>query len=183
MARKKKTRIAALLESAQKTLAQEILASTMQKLPRRTTMGEIVTSLEAAGFGKDFEAMSLEDFVSALGGQVSAKSARGGKSRPRKATRARRPAKVNTRTEEGRAALDLAVGKFLFLTSAKGPSRAESIRAAVGGTAAQVRQSLGRLMAEKKVTKSGQKRGTAYSLRGNARGKRKRSARKKKAGT
>ena len=71
----------------------------------------------------------------------------------------------------------------MFLASAKGPSKAESIRAAVGGTAAQVRQSLGRLMAEKKVTKSGQKRGTAYSLRGKAGGKRKKSARTKQAGT
>ena len=183
MARKKKTRIAALLKSAQKTLAQEILASTMQKLPRRTTMGEIVTSLDAAGFGKDFEAMSLEDFVSALGGPVSAKAPRGKGRAKKKATRAKRSAKLRTRTAEGRAALDLAIGKFLFLTSTKEPSRAENIRAAVGGTPAQVRQSLTRLMEEKKVTKSGQKRGTTYSLRGKAGGKRKTPARTKQTGT
>ncbi len=114
-----------------------------------------------------------------------------GAKRKKKATRSRRPAKVNSRTEEGRAALDAAVGKVL--ASAKGPSRAENLRAAVGGTPAQVRHSLSRLMAEKKVTKSGQKRGTAYSRRGKAgtpaktaskpRGKKKRSARKKKAGS
>ena len=169
MARKKKSRIAELLKSAQKTLAQEILASTMQQLPGRTTMGEVVSSLEAAGFGKDFEAMSLEDFASALGGPAPAKATGSRRKAKKKATRARRPAKVNTRTEEGRAALDAAVGKTL--ASANGPSKAESIRAAVGGTAAQVRQSLSRLIEEKKVTKSGQKRGTAYSLRGKAGGK------------
>ncbi len=166
MARKKRTRIATLLKNAQKTLVKEVLASTMHQLPRRTTMGEVVSSLEAAGFGNDFEAMSLEEFVSALGGPAPAKAARGRRRAKKKATRAKRSAKVNTRTEEGRAALDAAVGKTL--ASAKGPSKAESIRAAVGGTAAQVRQSLSRLIEEKKVIKSGQKRGTAYSLRGKA---------------
>ena len=64
---KKKTRVVVALERAKKSLTQEVLTQAMADLPHGTTIGEVVTAMRSAGFAKDFEAMSLRDFVAALG--------------------------------------------------------------------------------------------------------------------
>lgn len=156
----KKTRLASALERAQRTLTREILTTALAELPPTTTMGEVVDSLGEAGFGKDFQTLSLRDFVAAVGGAASAPARRAPRGTPasRSAATARR--QVNTRTAQGRESLDQAVAGFL---ERRRTARAGDIRKSVGGTSNQVRQSLTRLMESKRVTKRGQKRGTEYS--------------------
>ncbi len=102
--------------------------------------------------------MSLKDFVGAVGGADPKAAGRSAKKTGRKK-------KVNTRTAEGRETLDKAISEFLASSKT---ARAGEIRKAVGGTSHQVRQSVSRLMAAKRVTRKGQKRGTEYSWRGRA---------------
>lgn len=157
--RPKTSRVAAALERARVKVTEEVLAQAMAGLPARTTMGEVVTSIRSAGFAKDFEAMSLSDFVAKVGNAAVA-GRLGGRKAGRGGAKRAAARKVNTRTEAGREKLDADVAAYL--TSAKS-ARAEDIRAAVGGTSAQVRQALTRLMEAKKVSKKGQKRATEYS--------------------
>ena len=159
-ARGKKTSITALLKRAQETLTREVLASTMGRIPHSTSMGEIISSVRAAGLARDFEAMSLGELVTAIMG-VEAREKRVQRQSGRKTRKRSSRTKVVTRTEGGRAALDAAVSAFL--KNKRTPLRAEDIRGAVGGTAAQVRQSLARLVTAGKATKTGQKRGTQYT--------------------
>ena len=101
--------------------------------------------------------MSLRDFVDAIGERPA--KGRGTKAAKRGAMR-RASGKLNTRTSVGRNKLDDAISRFL---ESVGSARAEEVRKAVGGTAAQIRQSMSRLMQARKVSKKGQKRSTEYS--------------------
>ncbi len=71
----------------------------------------------------------------------------------------------DTRTEEGRAALDREVINALAAFGGVNV-RAEAIRARVGATPAQIRTSLARHIEAGAVSYTGQARGTQYSLEG-----------------
>lgn len=87
--------------------------------------------------------------------------------RPRKAA-GRKPAKSsgsghNTRTKEGRDALDAAI--LACLAEATEPMRALDVRRKVGGTAAQVRTRLNFLISKNKVSYKGRASGTRYTAK------------------
>jgi len=157
--------VVAALERARQSLTQDILTQALADLSPDTTMGEVVASMKAAGFGNTFAEMSLNDFSGALNGAAPRPRGRkpgrpAGRKPGRPAKAVAKGGKVNTRTEAGREAYGAAVAQAL---SSKGTAAAGDLRAAAGGSAAQVRQALDRLMAAGKVSKSGQKRGTVYA--------------------
>ncbi len=108
-----------------------------------------------------------------LGGQKAKKSAPAARAKaPREAAKpaARAGKKAapagaahNTRTQAGREALDAAILEFLGGRSE--PSRALEVKAAVGGTSAQVRARLNTLIEERKVSFSGKASGTRYQAK------------------
>ncbi|MCH9686692.1 MAG: hypothetical protein K0V04_34990 [Deltaproteobacteria bacterium] len=79
--------------------------------------------------------------------------------RPAKAAASDGPSH-NTRTQSGREALDTAI--LSFLKAQKEPSRALAVKAAVGGTSAQVRARLNTLIEAGRVTFTGKASGTRY---------------------
>lgn len=176
---KSKNRVVAALERARQSLTQDMLTHALAELPPSTTMGEVVASLKDAGLRETFDGLSLGDFTGTLGNGAPVKRGR----KPGRPTtpQARRPAKagkVNTRTQAGRAAYEAAVAQAL---SSAGVSGATELRGVVGGTAAQMRQALERLMEAGKASKNGQKRGTTYSW-GAARKARKKAGSGRKTG-
>ncbi|MCA9652038.1 MAG: hypothetical protein KC501_19130 [Myxococcales bacterium] len=75
-----------------------------------------------------------------------------------------RPSKKhNTRTREGREALDQAI--LSFLKEQSEPVRALDVRKGVGGTAAQIRTRLNVLIEQGKVTFKGRASGTRYKAK------------------
>lgn len=71
--------------------------------------------------------------------------------------------KHNTRTREGREALDQAI--LSFLKKQGDPARAIDVRNGVGGTAAQVRTRLNVLIEQGKVSFKGRASGTRYKAK------------------
>ena len=69
------------------------------------------------------------------------------------------PTKLNARTQAGREALDTHVETVL---KKAGRMRAENLRAQIGGTSQQVRESLKRLMSLGLVRTEGERRATTY---------------------
>lgn len=69
----------------------------------------------------------------------------------------------NTRTRQGREALDQAI--LAFLREQPEPVRALDIRGGVGGTAAQIRTRLNYLIEQGKVTYKGRASGTRYKAK------------------
>jgi hypothetical protein len=119
-------------------------------------------TLSTAGLAKDFEGLTVGALAAALGGNGAAapakrKVTKRGRPAARKARGGARRGKVDTRTQAGREAYDVSVAAFMQRT---GTDRAEDVRTAVGGDPAQIRKAMERLMAAKKVSRTGQKRGT-----------------------
>jgi hypothetical protein len=184
---KRKSSITVALERARASVTQDLITRALAEVPASTTICELVASMKSDGLSAEFEGMSISELGAAMGNGSAAPATRRG----RPAKRGRKPGtkaggapkakaaggKINTRTQDGRDALDAAVAVFL---QSAGSARAEAVRAAVGGQAAQVRKSLERLMAAKKVSRSGQKRGTTYHW-GKAAGPAKKAKAKRKA--
>ncbi|MCA9710184.1 MAG: hypothetical protein KDK70_30370 [Myxococcales bacterium] len=82
------------------------------------------------------------------------------KSTPRRAATAPTPADRNTRTKEGRIALEQAIMEFLGALSE--PARALEIRRAVGGTSDQIRTRLNALIEAGAVAYEGRASATRY---------------------
>ncbi len=95
--------------------------------------------------------------------QQSAKAAVAEGKKPSVAKRAGGHKEWETRTEDGRAALDRAVLESLAAFGGVGVS-AEAIRARLGATPAQIRTSLNRHIEAGEVTFTGKARGTRYSM-------------------
>lgn len=74
-----------------------------------------------------------------------------------------RSKKHNTRTREGREALDQTI--LSFLKEQSEPVRALDVRKGVGGTAAQIRTRLNFLIEQGKVTFKGRASGTRYKAK------------------
>ena len=79
------------------------------------------------------------------------------------AKRKPRAGKYATRTKDGREEIDNAV--FKAVRAARKPVRAEDVKDAIGTTPAQLRRSLARLVAAKKLKRSGNARATTYQVR------------------
>lgn len=73
----------------------------------------------------------------------------------------RAPKSADVRTEEGRTHYDAAV--LGVITGGPGPWSAANVRAKTGGTDTQFRASVERLLAKKKVKRTGKARGTRYT--------------------
>ena len=160
--------VADALTKAQESYWKDVLAKTIGSLPGKTTMGELVDSFRGEAEG-GFREMTLREFVAYSGG-ASPRRGRPSSASSEEAAPSRRSSRSsgsakswNTRTEAGRIKLDEAIAAFLAENS---PARAEAIREGVGGTAAQLRQGLTRLMDAKSVRKKGQRRATEYHWKG-----------------
>ena len=96
----KKSSIAAALERAKSTLTQEVMRKAMSELPLGTPMGVIVGSLRSAGFVKEFEAMTLRDFLASFDREAA--TGPGGRRAKQQGARKRAArGKPNTRTARG----------------------------------------------------------------------------------
>ncbi len=178
----RKTRIQAILDRAVESVSHRIIADAIQQVPATTTVGELTKAMAEAGFRNQLKQMTIAEFAAACSGGT-APAGRASRATRASAPRKRRAGKVNTRTESGRAAIDQAIAEFL--KAHKGPARSEHIAAKVSASTLQIREALKRLIDGKKVRKTGERRGTAYSWvdGGAGAGERKpRAAGKKKAG-
>lgn len=138
------------------SMSREVLVRALKEMPSNTTVGELLDAF-TGNFRRDLRSLSLGEFTSALGGTAATGSAR----KPgQRAASAGATKGFNTRTDSGRDALDAAISNYLQANKA---ARSEEIRGKVGGTSAQIRQSMVRLMSNKKVTRSGRKRSTTYT--------------------
>ncbi len=150
------------IEDASRRAFKEALAV----IPGTTRVGRFLDQLANSPYMEHLRALSLDELAEAVraaagGARRAAPAAKPG--RAAAPSKRRRGKSYNTRTAKGRAQIDRAVAAFLEKAER---ASAEEVRAAVGGTAAQVRESLTRLIKEKKVTKSGQRRGTRYHWAG-----------------
>jgi len=111
---------------------------------------------------------SVEQVVAAvLGGDASPSNSRRGPGRPRGAastttTTSRSGAAPKGKLPRGAISNESVLA---ILKSAKGPVRAEEVRAKLGGSGAQVRIALQRLRDAGKLKVTGQRRGTRYALK------------------
>ncbi|MEZ6194579.1 MAG: hypothetical protein R3F20_02460 [Planctomycetota bacterium] len=162
-------KIVGIVNAAIEDANRQILNQSLSALPRETRIGELVDGLQETDLLEDFRAMLLSDFLAAVGGgsrpgrkpgrpakaEKSAGAAKGGKASKGK--------KRNTRTQAGRDEIDADIQ--IALEGLGEPSPAEAIRKITGGTSAQVRDSLARLVEAKVVKKAGERRATRYALK------------------
>jgi biotin operon repressor len=110
---------------------------------------------------------SVEQVVAAvLGGDASPSNSRRGPGRPRGATSTTTSSKSGgaPKGKLPRGAISNE-SVLAILKAAKGPVRAEEVRAQLGGSGAQVRIALQRLRDAGKLKVTGQRRGTRYALK------------------
>lgn len=129
-------------------LSRQVLSQAIAGLPGTTSMGQVTDDFAGSTYNEVFRSMSLNQFVDTVMGTGSRKGGGGG---------------LNTRTAAGRESMDAAVSAAL---ESAGTAGAEEIRASVGGSSAQVRESMVRLMEAGSVTRKGEKRGTRYTWKG-----------------
>jgi hypothetical protein len=138
------------LNRAQASVAKAVLMRAISSLPGSMTMGQLIDDFAGSEHNEFFRDMSLNSFIQAVEGRSDGRS-RGG---------ADAGSEFNTRTQEGRDEIDAAVARFLE----SGEDRSsEEIRAAIGGTPPQLRESMARLAQAGMVVITGQKRGTRYA--------------------
>lgn len=138
------------LQKAAQSVAALVLQQAIASLAGSMTMGELIDSMAQTQYNAQFREMSLNAFIDVRGGGGAKKSSSG--------------TGFNTRTQAGREEIDLVVAGYL---EKAGTSGAEQIREGIGGgTAAQIRESVGRLQDQGLVSKSGEKRATKYTWKG-----------------
>ena len=143
-----------------------IVLEAMKAAPSDTTLGELMQALKLHGLADAFLATSLGQL---RGESMASRIAAIGYShddeedepdeKPERSTAKAIPAKLNARTQSGREALDTEVEGVL---KKAGRMRAENLRAQIGGTSQQVRESLKRLMSLGLVRTEGERRATTY---------------------
>lgn len=134
------------LARAQNEMAKTVFMQALGRMPGSITMGQLVADIAATPFGETFKSMTLNTFLGAVNGNVATPATTGGER--------------NTRTQQGRDAIDAEVSAYL---ESSGTVAAETVRGAVGGTAAQIRDSLTRLMEAGFVVRTGDRRATRYT--------------------
>ena len=157
------------LESAFIKAHCAIVLEAMRSAPSDTTIGELMQALKLHGLADAFLATSLgqlrgestESRIAAIGyghdDDDDDDEVRDEK--PERSTAKEIPTKLNARTQTGREALDTHVETVL---KKAGRMRAENLRAQIGGTSQQVRESLKRLMSLGLVRTEGERRATTY---------------------
>ncbi len=153
----------ASLDRAIEDASRRAFKEALSVLPGSTQVGRFLDQIASSPYLEHLRELTLAELAEAIrtapAGVARRVAGRRPSGRVQRAKRGR-PRKYNTRTAKGREQIDRAIAEFL---AQAGTASAEEIRAEVGGTAAQVRESLGRLIKAKKVTKSGQRRGTRYN--------------------
>lgn len=148
------------LDQAFAEASLRIVHDAIKDLPANMTMGDLIDEFGESEYNEHFREMNLGDFVSSMGGRRQAAA-------PRKTNRRSGGGggskKFNTRTSEGRDALQSAVAEAL---GEAGQASSEELRRQIGGTPAQLRQALARLKDDGKVKVTGQKRATLYHWKG-----------------
>ncbi len=135
------------------SMSREVLVRALAEMPESTTVGELLDAF-TGNFRQDLRSLSLTELTEAL--HFSTPAPKGSS-----AASVRTEGKgFNTRTDSGRDAIDAAIKNYLQANKA---ARAEEIRTRVGGSSAQIRQSMVRLMGKNLVTRSGSKRATSYT--------------------
>lgn len=159
----RKSRLTESIERAMQSMSKQVMKQALGDMPRDMSMGAIIAEFEKSEFAGRFAQMTLGDFAEVLGGGASVPRSAG----PKKAAKAKKTGtEFNTRTLTGRAQLrDLVIG----VLSKAGTAGAQSIRGEVGGTSAQVRECLTRMLEDGTATKQGEKRGTRYTWVGEGR--------------
>jgi len=159
--------VASAIEEASRNALKEALGVVAHGTP----VGNLLDQVADSPYLDRFRDLTIGELLEAMSGASkprrgrppgSGKKAADG-SAPAKKAGAKSRKGFSTRTEAGRNKIDAAVSDFLSSASEAG---AEQIRSAVGGTSAQLRQSLDRLRKAKKVSRKGQKRGTRYTWKG-----------------
>jgi len=142
------TEIASAMDSASRQAMREAIGT----LPADTTLGSLLKELGTSQPGSMLRSMPLSELASLLStnGHVTETSVRPAR-KHKKATRAVK----RTPTGSVRAYLRKA-----------GKAKAEAIRAEVGGTPAEIRQTLFELKDEKLVRRTGKGRATTWHWRG-----------------
>ena len=135
------------LQRARASMNNQVLAQAIRGLAGGMTMGELADQFASTEFSDAYRDMTMNAFFDAWSGS-GAKSSSGG---------------VNTRTLAGRAEFDAAVSSCLERLASAG---SEQIRNEVGGSPAQIRESMVRLTEEGLVSKTGEKRATRYIWKG-----------------
>ena len=173
-----KTKMQTVIDAAVSDASSMILKSTIAGLDRDTTVLELVNGIKGTQLAESFHEMTLAELAAAISGGASAPARRPGPPSKKAPTakKGKSSRKLNTRTAEGRAELDAMIAEILKASSEG--MRSEAINAQVPADTHQIRQSLNRLIAEGKASKTGEKRATTYSWGGAVKPK---AARKKKA--
>ena len=143
-----------------------IVLEAMKAAPSDTTLGELMQALKLHGLADAFLATSLGQLrgestasrIAAIGYGHDEDDDEPDEAPVRSAAKAI-PTKLNARTQAGREALDTHVETVL---KKAGRMRAENLRAQIGGTSQQVRESLKRLMSLGLVRTEGERRATTY---------------------
>jgi hypothetical protein len=136
------------LARAQNEMAKTVFMQALGRMPGSITMGQLVADIAATPFGETFNGMTLNSFLGAVNGNAAKPAATGGER--------------STRTQEGRDAIDAEISAYL---ETSGTVAAEVVRGAVGGTAAQIRDSMSRLMEAGLVVRTGDRRSTRYTCK------------------
>ena len=153
-----KTALAAKLDEALQSMSHEIIARALAEVDSSTSIGDLLEDFQEAGYRDDLEKMSVRDFAIAVIGN-SRMSMRRRSIAGRLGGGGIMDSDFNTRTQEGREAIDEAICRVL---ESKGSASAEEIRSSIGGSPPQIRESAARLGAVGKVHKTGERRATRY---------------------
>lgn len=112
--------------------------------------------------GGHVQSLTIGELLGVGGAPQTAPKAPAGRPAAAAPSKAPRPAKsADVTTAEGRAAYTSAV--LGVIASAGGPWSAQNVRAKAGGTDLQFRAAVERLLADKKVKRTGKARGTRYT--------------------
>ena len=144
-----------------------IVLEAMKAAPSDTTLGELMQALKLHGLADAFLATSLGQLrgesmasrIAAIGYDRDEDDDEEPDEKPERSAAKAAPDKLNVRTEAGRESLDTHVETVL---KKAGRMRAENLRAQIGGTSQQVRESLKRLMGLGLVRTEGERRATTY---------------------
>ena len=152
----RKPNLTSIVDRTIASMSREVLIRALAEMPGDTTVGELLDAFTGS-FRQDLRSLSLSELTGALDG-VAPSAARQAES---SGAESRSEGKgFNTRTDSGRDAIDASISNYLQANRA---ARAEEIRCKVGGSSAQIRQSMVRLMSRNLVTRSGRKRSTTYT--------------------
>jgi hypothetical protein len=165
------TNIVASLNKAFEDVSRQAVKNALNAVPGSTRVGKFLEDVASSPYLDIFHDLSLQEFADAVRNvphEIAEIPRRSVAKARRQSKAAKAPGRKssrshNTRTAEGKAKLDDAVAAYL---AKAGTASAESIRGSVGGTPPQIRAAVSRLIAGRKVKRTGQRRRTRYTWKG-----------------